>query len=191
MNTRRNLMVGAETGLFAVTLAAVLGMGRLFEGGGWFGAIATSALVAHGLASLLRRRGYSLITAAVVMLVGAALTTTWVMYWSTTKAGIPTGDSWTAMQNDLDSAWSLYQDVVAPTRAEPGFVVASCLAVWVVAFIADWAAFRLWVPFEATLPAGTLFLFTALLGESAGRGWAVAAFAGSVIAFLLLHRMAR
>ena len=79
------------------------------------------------------------------------------------------------MQDDLDAAWSLYQDVVAPTPAEPGFVVASCLAIWVVAYIADWAAFRLWVPFEATLPAGTLFLFTALLGETAGRGWAVAA----------------
>ena len=70
-------------------------------------------------------------------------------------------------------------------------MVASCLALWVVAYIADWAAFRLWVPFEATLPAGTLFLFTALLGEAAGRGWSVALYAGALIGFLLLHRMAR
>ena len=80
---------------------------------------------------------------------------------------------------------------MAPTPTARGFVVASCLALWVVAYIADWAAFRLWVPFEATLPAGTLFLFTALLGETAGRGWAVALYAGAVIGFLLLHRLAR
>ncbi len=150
-----------------------------------------SAFAAHGLASVLRRRGFSLITAALVMIVGAAVVTTWVSYWSTTTVGIPTGDTWSAMQDDLDSAWRLYQDVSAPTPAAPGFVIASCLAIWAVAYIADWAAFRLWVPFEATLPAGTLFVFTCLMGEDSGRGWAVALYAGSVIGFLLLHRMAR
>ena len=73
------------------------------------------------------------------------------------------------MQADLSDAWALYQDVVAPAPVETGFVLASCLALWVVAYVADWAAFRLWVPFEATLPAGTLFLFTALLGADRGR----------------------
>ena len=72
------------------------------------------------------------------------------------------------MQTDLDEAWTLYQDVVAPAPVERGFVLASCLALWVVAYVADWAAFRLWVPFEATLPAGTLFLFTSLLGTDRG-----------------------
>ena len=77
------------------------------------------------------------------------------------------------MRDDLDAAWTLYQDVVAPAPVETGFVVASSLALWCIAYVADWAAFRLWVPFEATLPAGTLFLFTALLGADRGRGWAV------------------
>ena len=191
IGTRRSLVVAAEAGLLAVTLAAVLAMGRLFDGGGWLGPMAASAVAAHATASLLRRRGASLITSAGVMVVAAAVVTTWVNYWSTTRFGIPTGDTWSAMQADLDEAWSLYQDVVAPTPAVPGFVAASCLALWVVAYIGDWAAFRLWVPFEATLPAGTLFLFVALLGESAGRGWSVALYAGALIGFLLLHRMAR
>ena len=71
------------------------------------------------------------------------------------------------MRTDLTQAWSLYQDVVAPAPVETGFVLASAVALWCVAYVADWAAFRLWVPFEATLPAGTLFLFTALLGTVA------------------------
>jgi transglutaminase-like putative cysteine protease len=95
------------------------------------------------------------------------------------------------MRGDLDHAWTIYQDVVAPAPVETGFVLASCFALWVVAYVADWAAFRLWVPFEATLPAGTLFLFTALLGAERGRGWAVALYAGALLGFLLLHRLAR
>ena len=82
------------------------------------------------------------------------------------------------MSTDLDDAWRLFQDVVAPAPVAPGFVLASCVALWVIAYVADWAAFRLWVPFEATLPAGTLFLFASLLGADAAAGWAVGALRG-------------
>jgi hypothetical protein len=191
VTTRRGLLVAAELGLLAVTLAAILGMDRLFDDGGWLGPMAASAAAAHVLAAALRRRGTPLVLAALVMAVGAALVSSWVCYWSTTRLGFPTGDTWSAMRHDLDVAWSLYQDVVAPTAPERGFVLATCLAVWLVAFVADWAAFRLWVPFEATLPAGTLFLFTSMLGTKAGRGWAVAFFAAAMLGFLLLHRLAR
>jgi transglutaminase-like putative cysteine protease len=188
---RHTFALAAEVALLAVTVAVVVGMGRLFDGGGWLGQMAASAVAAHATAAVLRRRGVSLLGSAVVMVVVATIVTTWVSYWATTRIGIPTADTWSAMDADLDTAWSTYQEVVAPTPAVRGFVVAACLALWVVAYIADWAAFRLWVPFEATLPASTLFLFTALLGEEAGRGWAVALFAGAVIGFLLLHRLAR
>ena len=85
----RNLVVGAELDLLAVTMAAVLGMARLFAGGGWLGPLTVSAFAAHGLAALLRRRGFSLITAALAMIVGAAVVTTWVSYWSTTRWASP------------------------------------------------------------------------------------------------------
>lgn len=191
MTARRPLVVAAEVGLAAVTLAAVLGMSRLFDGGGWLGPLAANAVAAHVVAAALRRRGLSLPVAGALMVVAAALVATWTSYWSTTVAGIPTGDTWTAMQADLGNAWTLYQHVVAPAPVERGFVLASCIALWFTAYVADWAAFRLWVPFEATLPAGTLFLFTALLGAPRGRGWAVALYAGALLAFLLLHRMVR
>lgn len=191
MTARRPLVLAAEVGLAAVTLAAVLGMSRLFDGGGWLGPLAVNAVAAHAVAAGLRRRGLSLPAAGALMVVAAALVATWTTYWSTTVAGLPTGDTWTAMRTDLGDAWTLYQDVVAPAAVQTGFVLASCIALWFVAYVADWAAFRLWVPFEATLPAGTLFLFTALLGAPRGRGWAVALYAGALLAFLLVHRMAR
>lgn len=191
MRSPRSLTVAAEAALLGVTLAAVAGMSRLFDGGGWLGPLAANAVAAHVVVAGARRRGLSLPTTAAIAIVGAAVVTSWTSYWWTTATGIPTGDTWSAMQQDLSAAWTLYQDVVAPAPVERGFVLASGVAVWFVAYVADWAAFRIWVPFEATLPAGTLFLFTALMGAARGRGWAVAIFAGAILGFLLLHRMAR
>jgi transglutaminase-like putative cysteine protease len=191
VNPQRPLVVAAEALLLGVTLAAVLGMSRLFADGGWLGPLVANAVAAHVVAAAIRRRGLSLPVGAVLMAIGAAFVISWTGYWSTTTLGLPTGTTWSAMSADLGDAWSLYQDVVAPAPVEPGFVLASCLAMWVIAYVADWAAFRLWVPFEATLPASTLFLFTALLGTPRGRGWAVALYAGALIAFLLVHRLAR
>lgn len=187
----RSLVLAAEILLAALTLAVVLGMGRLFDGGGWLGPIAANAVAAHLVVTAARHRGLSLPVVAVLMIPAAALVVSWTSYWSTTFAGMPTGTTWTTAWGDLSEGWTLYQQVVAPTPAEAGFVVATSAAVWVVAYVADWAAFRLWVPFEATLPAGTLFLFTALLGTPRGRSWSVGFFAGTVIGFLLLHRLAR
>jgi len=187
----RPLAVAAEGALGLLTLAVVLGLGRLFTGGGWLGPIAANAAAAHLVVTAARRRGLSLATTAALVVPSAATVIAWTSYWSTTALGLPTGDTWSAARSDLRGAWSLYKEVVAPTPAAAGFVVASSAAVWLVAYVADWAAFRLWVPFEATLPAGTLFLFTALLGTARGRGWAVALYAGTLIGFLLLHRTAR
>jgi transglutaminase-like putative cysteine protease len=187
----RGLVRAAEVGLAAVTVTAVVGMHRLFADGSWAGPLLVSAVAAHGSALVLRRRGASLPVAAAVTTVLAVLVTTWACSWSTTSLGLPTGETWTTLQDDLDRAWQLYQDVEAPVAVEPGFLVVSALAIWLIAFVADWAAFRLWVPFESTLPAGTLFLFTALLGADAGRAWSVALYAGALLGFLLLHRLAR
>jgi transglutaminase-like putative cysteine protease len=187
----RSLVVATEVALAAVTAAAMLGMSRLFVGGEWLLPLAVNAAVAHVAVTMCRRRGLSLPVTALLMTLGAAVVVTWTSYWSTTVGGIPSSETWTAMRADLGDAWLLYQDVRAPAPVETGFVLASALALWCVAYVADWAAFRLWVPFEATLPAGTLFLFTALLGTDRGRGWAVGLYAAALLGFLLLHRMAR
>lgn len=191
MRSRAALVLVAEVSLALLTVATVIGMGRLFAGAGWLLPLTLNAAAAHLLATLLRRRGLSLPAAAVLMTLTAMLAVTWTTQWSTTVVGLPTASTWSAMVADLGDAWSTYQDVIAPAPVVAGFIVAACLAIWCVAYVADWAAFRLWVPFEATLPAGTLFLFTALLGSSAGRAWAIVLYAGALLGFLLLHRMAR
>jgi len=188
---RHRLVLSAEVALAIVTLATVAGMGRLFDGSGWIGPLTANAVAAHATATLLRRRGISLPLAGIAMAGAAYLVAAWTTQWSTTAFGIPLGETWSAMGADLRVAWSTYQEVRAPAPVVPGFVLASALALWCIAYVADWAAFRLWVPFEATLPAGTLFLFTALLGSERGRSSAVTLYAGALLMFLLLHRMAR
>jgi transglutaminase-like putative cysteine protease len=188
---RHSLVASAEVALAAITIVAVLGMSRLFLGREWLAPLLVNAIAAHAVVTACRRRGFSLPTTALLMVLGAAVVSTWTCYWSTTTVGIPTGATWSAMHTDLSEAWRLYQDVKAPAPVETGFVLASAVALWCIAYVADWAAFRLWVPFEATLPAGTLFLFTALLGTTRGRGWAVGLYAAALLGFLLLHRMAR
>ena len=163
MKTRHSLVLSAEVSLAFVTLAAVLGMSRLFEGGGWLAPLLINAVAAHVTATALRRRGVLLPVAGVAMALVAFVVIAWTTHWSTTALGLPLDDTLRAMRTDLNVAWSTYQEVRAPAPATTGFVLASAFALWFIAFVADWAAFRLWVPFEATLPAGTLFLFTALL----------------------------
>lgn len=191
MTRPRSLVPPTEVALAALTLAVVLGLARLFDGGGWLGPITVNVLAAHALMAVGRRRGWSLPAVGAASTLAAALVVTWTSVPETTSFGVPTGRTWSALGDELDLAWVLYRDVSAPAPAVTGFVVACSAAVWLIAYVADWAAFRLWVPFEATLPAGTLFLFTALLGTPDGRGWSVAAFAATVLAFMLLHRMSR
>lgn len=188
---RGSLVRGAEVALAALTVAVVLGLARLFDGGGWLGPILLNALVAHLVVGLVRRRGLSLPSAALATAAAATLLVTWTSFADTTAYGLPTDRTWSALTAELDLAWALYQDVSAPAPVATGFVAACSATVWLIAYVADWAAFRLWVPFEATVPAGALFLFTAVLGAPDGRGWSTAAFAGGAVAFGLLHRLAR
>ncbi|MEQ1788706.1 MAG: hypothetical protein ABL966_16765, partial [Acidimicrobiales bacterium] len=77
MTVRRPLVLAAEGLLLAVTLAAVLGMSRLFEGGGWLGPMAASAIAAHVSAAAIRRQGLPLVAGALLMTLGAAVVSTW------------------------------------------------------------------------------------------------------------------
>ena len=186
----RPVSIALEVSLAAITMAAVLGMSRLFDDRSWIVPLTLNAVAAHLVAVALRRRHVPLPLAGVITAAAAGLAITWTGYWSTTVLGLPTGRTWARSSADLSHAWTLYRSVVAPAPVAAGFVLASIVAVWVVAYLADWAAFRLAVPLEATVPAGTLFVFTSLVGAAGGRTWAVILFASALLAFLLLHHLA-
>jgi transglutaminase-like putative cysteine protease len=187
---RRNdsLQVATELALLGVTAAAIVGMHRLFEDGSFRGPLLLQALLAHVTMAGLRRARVRLLPAALAAIVIGVLCVSWVQYLRTTWVLVPSPDTLSAIRLDMDSAWQVFRDVQAPAPVEPGFIVATSLAVWVIAFVADWGAFRTGVSFEALLPPATLFLFAAVLGAEGNRPVAAALFVAAAMLFLLLHR---
>lgn len=187
----RPLLPAAEAALAGVTLVAVISFWRLFETRTFVGPLLVTLIVAHLTMITTRRLGWELWAVAPVAIVGAVLSLTWVLYPGTTRYLLPTGETLHAVGTDLSEAWTLFHEVRAPAPIATGFLLVAGIAIWVVAFIADWAAFRVWVPFEALVPAGTMFVFASLFSGPQKRFLAAALFAAAVLGFVLLHRVAR
>jgi len=183
--------IAAEVTLTLVTVAAVMGLNRLFVNGSSLLPIVVACVLCHGLAAGCRRRGMAMATSAAASAVGLLLVVAWVVEPQTTRYGIPTGATFTATVNGLADAWRQFGVTVAPTRATGGFVVACTIGAWLAAFAADSAAFRLGVMFEAILPSFSLFLFGSILGAGRNRLTAAGIYLGAVLAFFLASQIGR
>ncbi len=96
-----------------------------------------------------------------------------VLYGGTTLAGMPTASTFARGGATTSATCGTCSSRCRrrPRRRRP-FLLLAALGLWWAAFVADWAAFRLWVPFEAILPAGTVFVFSSLFASQRrpGRG---------------------
>ena len=92
MIRRSSALLATEAALGLVTVAAVIGMHRLFTDGSYRPALLLQALIAHVTMALLRRWGLSLPVTAVVAAVVAAVSLTWTFYLDTTTALLPCTD---------------------------------------------------------------------------------------------------
>ena len=187
----RGVLGVGEASLALVTIAVVGGFSRLFRDNSYFGKMAALALVSHALALIVRRLGRNIVWSASISGIGLAVVGGVVFYADTTFLGLPTLATRDAAVADLRLAWNLFGTVKAPVEVEPGFVLAGAIAIWVVAFLADWAAFRVWSTLEALFPASIVFVFAALLGRGQHRLLATAIFGGAVLVFALVHRLAK
>jgi transglutaminase-like putative cysteine protease len=183
--------VAAEVALVGIALATAASFTRLFETSGFLATMALAAVAGHLVAGLTRRAGWGLGRGALASAVGLTAFVSVSQYWETTALGIPTGHTASALRGDAQAAWTAFQDVTAPAPAEPGFVVALTVALWCAAFLADWAAFRLWSPVEAVVPTTALFVFSALLGTDDARVALTALFLAAMVSFQLLHHIAK
>ncbi len=170
-----------------VTVAATVGMGRLFEGGSYLLPLLLAALVGHGVSWWGRRRGMSLAATAVATAAAVALVAAWVVLPATTTYGIPGPATVDAALAELREARTLFAHVVAPAPVTEGFVLAGMLGVGTIAFLADWAAFRLESLFEVLLPSFFLVVFTAFLGGERNRAALLLLYLVAVGVFLLVH----
>lgn len=189
---RSPLLPAAEVALTLLTLAVVLGFNRVFVDTSFLFPLAAVAVYSHGATAFTRRQGYGIGIAALLALPGLVLLSTALFFSGTAIAGVvPTGATLDAAQSAFSQSWSTFQNVVAPAPVETGFLLASVAAIFFAVFLADWAAFRLWSPLEAVVPASTLFVFCSLLGSEVHRLTAAGLYLAALLAFLLLHRGAR
>jgi transglutaminase-like putative cysteine protease len=191
MTKTRPLLPYAEAALVAVSLTTVAGFWRLFDSGSFFWRLTALSVASHGAAILARRLGWSLAGAAALSGGVLVLTVTWVLYPSTTFLALPTSDTLSMVRDDLANAWTQFQAVQAPTPVTGSFLLVAGLALWWAAFVADWAAFRLWVPFESVVPSGTVFIFCSLFAVKRSSVTAAALFLAACLLFILVHRITR
>lgn len=193
MSTQRNspLMVAAEASLIGVSIATALSFSRLFLDSSFLVEVLLAAAGSHAISILGRRLGWTIGRTALVSFFGLVFLISWLHYPDTTALGIPTRATAEALHLDAQAAWATFEDVVAPAPVETGFVIALSIALWAAVFLADWAAFRLWSPVEAVVPSCALFLFGALLGSEDGQIALTAVFLAALLAFELLHHVAK
>lgn len=181
----------AELALAGVSLSAVYGFSRVFDGWSFFWPLLAVAAYAHLATMLLRRRGVGVTVSALVTAGGTVLVTTWLWFSATTALLLPGPSTVDAVREELDRSWEAFRELTAPVPAQPGFLLASAAGLVFAVFLADWAAFRLWSPLEAVVPGTTLFVFCALLGADHQRIPSAVLFSAAVLLFVLVHRVAR
>lgn len=185
------LRIPAELSLGFVTISIVLTFGRLFTDVEYLGPLLVAAIASHAVVAFARHRLLSLPLSAALSALAFVVVSTWVFYFWTTRFGLPTSLTLTELRADMVDAMDTFQRDRAPVEPLRGFLFASAVGIWLAAFLSDWSAFRLWSPFEAVLPAGGLFVFASILGADKFRLRYTAIFLIAILAFLLLHRVAR
>lgn len=159
-----------EISLIALSLSAVAGLTYLFTSNSYLPAALISVLSGHLVAMTTRRRRLSVPGTLLCGVVGLGVAVSWLVLPSTTFLGLPTPATLTQAIDELSRAWQTFRTVAAPAPVLPGFVLAVVVVGWIIAFVADIAAFRANAPVEAAAPAAALFAFGGVLGQSSHLG---------------------
>lgn len=179
----------ATLALGLLTLASSAGLWRLYAGRSFVAPVLFAVVASHLTAWALRRRQINGLLAGAISLVAIALFTAWLVLPQYTFYGLPSATTWTAAHQAMSQAFSDFRAVLPPAPVTTGFELLTVLGVSAIAFLADWAAFRMRTIFEACIPSFTLFVFAAVLANRRpqGRDLAVALEVIGVMLFLLVQ----
>lgn len=164
MTARHNTLLAAEAALLGLSIVVAIALERLFIDTSFLRQTLIMVVGSHVVAAATRRAGLSMAVATPISGLALIVLGTAVFYPDASLLIIPTGETVTALGNDLRAAWEVFGEDAAPVPAIKGFVVTAAALIWYGAFLADWAAFRLRSPLEAVAPAAAVFVFASLLG---------------------------
>jgi transglutaminase-like putative cysteine protease len=186
--------IAAEIALVGVNAVAIVGLDRLFATTVPLRTTVPVLLLTHLILAFARRRHISAAVAAIASAATTVLIITWTLYANTRFLFLPSATTAEAVGADLDDAWFLFQDAVAPVDPLNGYIIATAIGAWLIAVLSDWEAFRSRSPIEAMIPALALIGYNGVLGPRTGDTAAIvqgAAFFVAAGLFVMLERMDR
>ena len=183
----RTPTVFATLALAALSTAAVLTLGRVFQSGRFVLPVVGAVLLAHFLGFVARTRGWSLVDALSLSMTGLAVYLIWVLAPHTTLYGIPTLDTFRVLADRLGDGVHELRTAVVPAPATDGAIVLSVLVGWFMAATVDALAFWRRATIGAVAPALALFVWASTLGTHALATRTTAGFFVAALLFLLVQ----
>jgi len=179
----------ASAALMLYSIAVAAGFTRVFSGWEFFDNLLIVVVVGHAIALALRVTNVPVwiafpVTAfALIWLIGA------MFYRDTYSLLLPTSDTWTLFQLELDVVGEQFRTAIAPVAFLAGWDVLAALGIAAAVLLADTFAFRAYARAEALVPGGVLFVFVAALGTERSRIASAMALVGAgVIATIVLRQ---
>ena len=173
-----------------LTAATAFSLIRVFEGDAWVLPVYVAAAASHLLAIAVRRIGWGMLVSTLASGAGLVLSVTWTQYWNTAFWGFPARSTRAELADDLEQAWTGFGDLSPPVEPLDGFIVSAMAAVWLLAFVHDWAAMRTRALFEPMVLPIAAIGFTGLVGGEQHRGLTIGVFTGALLLYGLIHRVA-
>lgn len=194
MSGRRDLRwiwLASEVLLVATSVASVLMLERIFSDDSFLAPVMFTLLVAHGVLIATRWFGFGTFTSSILSLVATGAAIVAIHYSSSAIAAVvPTSGTIDQFRFDMTQAQELFQSTTTPVAPVTGFLVVASIGLWVIAFAADWAAFRLFAPGQAMIPFVSILVFVSMLGTDDRRLETTSTALVCAVLFLLAHRSA-
>lgn len=180
--------VVAEVSVIAASVAAAVSLERLFVDSTFLRDVLLMAVASHLVAVACRRAGFkfgpsAIVSGSTLLLLGSA-----IFYPDDSSFILPTSETLRALAADLSAAGNAFVDDVAPVEPLRGFVVSASALIWIGAFLADSAAFRLRSFVETIAFASSVLAFSSLLGVDRNQLAHGLAFTASLAAVALSMR---
>ncbi len=180
----------AACALAALTVAAALGLGRVFADGSFALPIIGAALLPHAVGAFARGRRWHGGVLTVVTIVVVLVYTALVIAPSSTTYGIPGSGTIEALAHRLADGWHVFRTGRAPVPVTDGVLLLCMVLTASVAAIADALAFRSEATLAAIVPSLLLFVFASTLGTTELRTVTTIGYSLVALVFLMLQHQA-
>lgn len=181
-------LVWAEIALAATTTVLAVTMARLFDSAGFLGRLLVVVAIAHLASAGLRRARVPVAVALPLLAAGGLLVICWTYLGSTLSWGLPTRETLEVARVAFSSAFSPFDELIAPVPVTLGFELLLATGMWSLVTFADAAAFSGIAPIQAIIPLGATFIGASIFARGRHDLAAASALMGAVLIFVVAHR---